>query len=62
MIVDWKEFILTFTVEDTKVVLKGDPLLSRMKVSLKMLVKVWQANDQGFFIDCQAMEIPKVDH
>lgn len=51
---------MTFVVGDSKVILKGDPSLTRMEVSLKMLVKKWQL-DQGFLIDFRAMGISKVD-
>lgn len=50
---------MTFAVGETKAILKGDPSLTRMEVSLKMLVKTWQLEDQGFLIDFRAMGIPK---
>ncbi|KAA0047601.1 ty3-gypsy retrotransposon protein [Cucumis melo var. makuwa] len=39
MIVDWKELAMTFVVGDSNVILKEDPSLTGMEVSLKMLVK-----------------------
>ncbi|TYK05775.1 putative retroelement pol polyprotein [Cucumis melo var. makuwa] len=48
-------------VGDTKVILKEDPSLTRMEVSLKMLVKQWHLEDQGFLINFRAMGISKTD-
>ncbi|KAA0037088.1 ty3-gypsy retrotransposon protein [Cucumis melo var. makuwa] len=39
MTADWKDLAMMFFVGGTKVVLKGDPSLTRMEVSLKMLMK-----------------------
>ena len=61
MTVDWKALTMTFIVGDTNVILKGDPSLTRMEISLKMLVKTWQSDDQGFLVDFRAMGIPKTD-
>ena len=47
---------MMFVVGATKVILKGDPSLTRREVSLKML-KTWQPEDQGFLIDFKAMGI-----
>ncbi|TYK29724.1 ty3-gypsy retrotransposon protein [Cucumis melo var. makuwa] len=52
---------MTFLVGDTKTILKGDLSLTRMEVSLKMLVMTWKPDDQGFLIDFRAMGIPKID-
>lgn len=52
---------MTFLVGDTKTILKGDLSLTRMEVSLKMLVMTWQPDDQGFLIDFRAMGIPIID-
>ncbi|KAA0062470.1 Ty3/gypsy retrotransposon protein [Cucumis melo var. makuwa] len=61
MTVDWKALTMTFVVGDTKVILKGDPSLTRMEISLKVLVKTWQPYDQGFLINFRAMGISKAD-
>ncbi|KAL0545922.1 hypothetical protein IC582_015819 [Cucumis melo] len=61
MTVDWKALTMTFVVGDTKVILKGDPSLTRMEISLKVLVKTWQPDDQGFLVNFRAMGIPKAD-
>ncbi|KAL0541011.1 hypothetical protein IC582_021038 [Cucumis melo] len=52
---------MTFMVGDTKVILKEDPSLTRMEVSLKMLVKQWHLEDQGFLINFRTMGISKTD-
>ena len=52
---------MTFIVGDTNVILKGDPSLTKMEISLKVLVKTWQLDDQGFLVDFRAMGIPKAD-
>ncbi|XP_050942550.1 uncharacterized protein LOC127149991 [Cucumis melo] len=61
MTVDWKALTMTFVVRDTKVILKGDPSLTRTEISLKVLVKTWQPDDQGFLVNFSAMGIPKED-
>ena len=61
MTVDWKALTMTFIVGGTNVILKRDPSLTRMEISLKMLVKTWQSDDQGFLVDFRAMGIPKTD-
>lgn len=52
---------MTFVVGETKVILREDPSLTRMEVSLKMLVKTWQPKDEEFLIDFRAMSISKGD-
>ena len=52
---------MTFVVRDTKIILKGNPSLTRMEISLKMLVKTWQPDDQGSLFDFRAMGISKAD-
>ncbi|KAL0548488.1 hypothetical protein IC582_012941 [Cucumis melo] len=61
MTVDWKALTMNFVVEDTKVILKGDPSLTRMEISLKVLVKTWQSDDQRFLVNFKAMGIFKMD-
>ncbi|KAA0051272.1 ty3-gypsy retrotransposon protein [Cucumis melo var. makuwa] len=43
------------------VILKGDPSLTRMEISLKVLVKTCQPDDQGFLVNFRAMGISKAD-
>ncbi|KAL0554696.1 hypothetical protein IC582_008623 [Cucumis melo] len=61
MTVDWKALTMTFVVGDTKVILKGYPSLTRMEISLKVLVKTCQPDDQGFLVNFRAMGISKAD-
>lgn len=56
MTVDWKDLTMTFSIGNAKVILRGDPSLSQMEVSLKMLTKTWQSKDLDFLIDFRAME------
>ncbi|KAA0032325.1 Ty3/gypsy retrotransposon protein [Cucumis melo var. makuwa] len=58
---DWKALTMTFVVGDTKVILKGDHSLTRMEISLKVLVKTWKPDDQGFLINFRAMGISKAN-
>ncbi|TYK03080.1 ty3-gypsy retrotransposon protein [Cucumis melo var. makuwa] len=52
---------MTFAVGDAKVVLKGDSSLTRMEISLKMLIKQWQLDDRGYLVDFRAMGVTKAD-
>ena len=52
---------MTFIVGDTNVILKGDPSLTRVEISLKVLVKMWQSDDQEFLVDFRAMGISKTN-
>ena len=54
--VDWKNLILTFTHHEEKVVIRGDPSLTKARVSLKALMKSWGDKDQVFLIECKALE------
>ncbi|KAA0062793.1 ty3-gypsy retrotransposon protein [Cucumis melo var. makuwa] len=64
MTVNWKALTMTFIVGDTKVILKRDPSLTRMKISLKVLVKTWQLDEQGFLVDFRTIGIirPSISH
>ncbi|TYK28130.1 Ty3/gypsy retrotransposon protein [Cucumis melo var. makuwa] len=54
--VDWKNLVLTFYEWDNKVVIKGDPSLTKTQVSLKGMMKNWETKDQGYLVECRAME------
>ncbi|KAA0037057.1 Ty3/gypsy retrotransposon protein [Cucumis melo var. makuwa] len=54
--VDWKKLMLTFHHQGRKVVIKGDPSLTKTRVSLKNLMKSWGADDQGFLVECRTIE------
>lgn len=42
MEVDWTKLTMTFKLGNRKVTIRGDPSLTKAKVSLKMLAKSWQ--------------------
>lgn len=52
--VDWRN--LTFQHVGRKVVIRGDPSLTKAWASLRSMMKSWFSPDQGFLIDCRAME------
>ena len=54
--VDWKNLTMTFMHQGKKIVIKGDPSLTESRVSLKNIMKTWKVTDQGFLIECRAME------
>ncbi|KAA0037565.1 ty3-gypsy retroelement transposase [Cucumis melo var. makuwa] len=39
-----------------KITIRGDPSLTKTGASLKNLMKSWETDDQGFLVDCRAME------
>lgn len=47
---------MTFFHGDNKVIIKGDPSLTKTRVSLKSLMKTWIDSDQGYLIECRALE------
>ena len=54
--VDWRKLTLTFIQNEQKVVIKGDPSLTKARVSLKHMMKTWTPSDQGFLIKGRALE------
>ena len=54
--VDWRNLTMTFVHQGEKIVIKGDPSLTKFRVSLKNMIKTWKDSDQGFLIECRAME------
>ncbi|KAA0043866.1 Ty3/gypsy retrotransposon protein [Cucumis melo var. makuwa] len=54
--VDWKNLLLSFCHQGRKITIRGDPSLTKTRVSLKNLVKSWETDDQGFLVECRAME------
>lgn len=48
---DWKTFTLTIGSDDSKVIIKGDPTLTKTEVILKHLRKQWEDQDQGFLVE-----------
>ncbi|KAL0560774.1 hypothetical protein IC582_001187 [Cucumis melo] len=54
---DWKNLTLTFYDDKKKICIKGDPSLTKARVSLKNLVKTWEEHDHGYLIECRSMGI-----
>ncbi|TYK18318.1 ty3-gypsy retroelement transposase [Cucumis melo var. makuwa] len=46
----------TIEREGRKVIIRGDPSLTKKGVSLKSIVKSWAGEDQGFLVECQAIK------
>lgn len=55
--VDWKNFILTFYDHGKQICTKGDPSLTKARVSLKNLLKTWEDQDHGYLIECRSLEL-----
>lgn len=53
---DRKNLTMTFCHENNKVVIRGDPSLTKTRVSLKSMMKAWTKFDKGFLIECRALE------
>lgn len=47
---------MTFYHENNKVVIRRHPSLTKTRVSLKSMIKAWTKSDQGFLIECRALE------
>lgn len=47
---------MTFLHQGKKILIKGDPSLTKARVSLKNLIKTWEDFDQGFLVECRSME------
>ena len=54
--VDWKNLILSFMYQGKKVIIRGDPSLTKARVSLKNLVKTWGEEDQGYLVEYRTLE------
>lgn len=57
--VHWPTLTMTFAVGDSQITLKGDPTLTKSEVSLKVMSKSWEVEDQGFLIKFQHLEVEK---
>ena len=60
-IVDWKNLTLIFSDKDKQICIKGDPSLTRSRVSLKNLMKTWEEHDHGFLIDCRSIAVASLN-
>lgn len=54
--VDWQNLTMNFLHQGKKITIKGDPSLTKARVSLKNLIKTWEDSDQGFLVECRSME------
>ncbi|KAL4035943.1 hypothetical protein IC575_004655 [Cucumis melo] len=59
--VDWKNLSLTFSVDGKSVNIKGDPSLTKTRISLKNMIKNWGDKDAGFLIECRSIEVKAVE-
>lgn len=57
MRVDWAALTITFKLGEKKVIIKGDPSLTRVEISLKMLTKSWNESDQGFLVELKDLNL-----
>ncbi|TYK22515.1 transposon Tf2-1 polyprotein isoform X1 [Cucumis melo var. makuwa] len=58
-VVDWKNLTLTFYSEGKQISIKGDPSLTKLRISLKSMIKTWVEQDEGFLIECRAVQVHK---
>ncbi|TYK21518.1 Ty3/gypsy retrotransposon protein [Cucumis melo var. makuwa] len=56
-ICDWKNLTLTFYDNEKQICIKGNPSLTKARVSLKNLVKTWEEHDHGYLIECRPIEV-----
>ncbi|KAA0047329.1 myosin-11 isoform X1 [Cucumis melo var. makuwa] len=56
-VVDWKNLTLTFSAEGKQICVKGDPSLTKARISLKSMFKTWLDQDEGYLIECRAVEV-----
>ncbi|TYK05420.1 Ty3/gypsy retrotransposon protein [Cucumis melo var. makuwa] len=60
-IVDWKNLSLSFVAEGKEVKIKGDPSLTKARISLKNMMKNWEEKDSGFLIECRSLQVRVVE-
>ncbi|KAL0539536.1 hypothetical protein IC582_023751 [Cucumis melo] len=53
---DWRNLTMTFFHEGQKIIIKGDPSLTKTRVGLKSMMKAWTETDQGYLVECRAIE------
>ncbi|KAA0047644.1 Ty3/gypsy retrotransposon protein [Cucumis melo var. makuwa] len=56
-VVDWKNLTLTFSSEGKQISIKGDPSLTKSRISLKSMIKTWVEQDEGFLIECRVVQV-----
>lgn len=57
MEVDWGTLTMKFETNNQKVTIRGDPALTRAEISLKMMAKSWQEDDQGFLVKLRDLSL-----
>ncbi|KAA0041877.1 ty3-gypsy retrotransposon protein [Cucumis melo var. makuwa] len=57
IVVDWKNLMLTFIAEGKQVSIKGDPSLTKARISLKSMIKTWGEQDEDYLVECRVMEV-----
>ncbi|KAL4022425.1 hypothetical protein IC575_016157 [Cucumis melo] len=58
-IVDWKNLTFTFIYNGKSICIKGDPSLTKTRISLKRMFKTWSDQDEGYLIECRAIEVKR---
>ncbi|KAL0552391.1 hypothetical protein IC582_011500 [Cucumis melo] len=58
---DWKNLTLTFYDNEKQICIKGDPSLTKARVSLNNLVKSWKEQDHGYLIECRSIEVAELN-
>ncbi|TYK03261.1 peroxidase 64 [Cucumis melo var. makuwa] len=59
--VDWKNLSLTFSDDGKSMNIKGDPSLTKARISLKNMMKNWGDKDARFLIECRSIEVKAVE-
>ncbi|KAA0041765.1 ty3-gypsy retrotransposon protein [Cucumis melo var. makuwa] len=54
--VDRRNLSMTLQHEGKRIVIRGDPSLTKARVSLKHMMKSWEVSDQGYLVKCRAMD------
>lgn len=55
--VDWRVLSMKAKFGEAEVKFKGDPSLTRARVSLTRMAKEWDVNDQGFLVECHTLTV-----
>ncbi|TYK18018.1 Retrotransposable element Tf2 [Cucumis melo var. makuwa] len=53
---DWRNLTMTFFHDGKKIIIKGDPSLTKTRMGLKSMMKAWTEADQGYLVECRALE------
>ena len=61
-VVDWKNLTFIFTGNGKQIHIKGDPSLTKAQISLKSMFRTWGEQDEGFLIECRALEVSNSEY